>query len=147
MKTFGEASALIASHVAPLEIETVPLSAGAGRVLAADIRAAIPSPRHSVSAMDGYAVRESDIAGSEPVQVAGEARPGAPFASVLPAGEGKVPRDVRCRQPVITRPCNPRPQTAIVDALQRQLDAARQRWGRCSCYPCYLTTLVAPRSL
>lgn len=87
MKTFGEASALIASHVAPLEIETVPLSAGAGRVLAADIRAAIPSPRHSVSAMDGYAVRESDIAGGEPVQVAGEARPGAPFASVLPAGE------------------------------------------------------------
>ncbi|HCH93952.1 MAG TPA: hypothetical protein DFK13_03660, partial [Erythrobacter sp.] len=87
MKTFGEASALIASHVAPLEIETVPLSAGAGRVLAADIRAAIPSPRHSVSAMDGYAVRESDIAGGEPVQVAGEARPGAPFAGVLPAGE------------------------------------------------------------
>ena len=66
MKTFGEASALIASHVAPLEIETVPLSAGAGRVLAADIRAAIPSPRHSVSAMDGYAVRESDIAGVNP---------------------------------------------------------------------------------
>jgi molybdopterin molybdotransferase len=42
------------------EIETVPLSAALGRVLAEDIPAAVPVPNHDNSAMDGYALRAAE---------------------------------------------------------------------------------------
>jgi molybdopterin molybdotransferase len=61
MISFDEAIELIRSAAKPLEIETVALTEAAGRVLARPVVAQIDSPRSDVSAMDGYAVRESDL--------------------------------------------------------------------------------------
>ena len=62
MISFDEAVELVRSVAHPLGIETVSLAEAAGRVLAEPITARIDSPRSDVSAMDGYAVRERDLA-------------------------------------------------------------------------------------
>ncbi|HEU4809502.1 MAG TPA: molybdopterin molybdotransferase MoeA [Sphingomicrobium sp.] len=62
MISFDEAVHLIRSLARPLGTERVPLAEAAGRVLAAPVIAQIDSPRVDVSAMDGYAVREDDLA-------------------------------------------------------------------------------------
>jgi len=59
---FDEAVELIRSVARPLAIETVFLAKAAGRVLARPVIARIDSPRSDVSAMDGYAVRQADLA-------------------------------------------------------------------------------------
>ena len=59
---FDEAVALVRECARPLGPETVPLEDAAGRVLAAPVTARIDSPRSDVSAMDGYAVRDADLA-------------------------------------------------------------------------------------
>jgi molybdopterin molybdotransferase len=57
------AEALIAERVAPVaEIETVSLAAALGRVIAHDIEAPLDLPPFDNSAVDGYAVRHSDLA-------------------------------------------------------------------------------------
>jgi molybdopterin molybdotransferase len=61
MITFDEAIELIRSVATPLGTETVRIDGAAGRVLAAPVVARIDSPRTDVSAMDGYAVRDSDL--------------------------------------------------------------------------------------
>ncbi|UYH55560.1 molybdopterin molybdotransferase MoeA [Qipengyuania sp. SS22] len=86
MIAFDEAMALLAEHIAPLDAETIALSKAAGRTLAADITAAIPSPRCTISAMDGYAVRLSSVVPETPMRVVGEARPGHAHAGRLEAG-------------------------------------------------------------
>lgn len=58
---------------------------GVGRILARPVTADRHSPAADVSAMDGYAIRLSDLAGSEPVAVKGESAPGAPPPE-MPAG-------------------------------------------------------------
>lgn len=55
------ALAALLSRVAPVETERVPLHCAAGRVLAEDMTADRPSPACDVSAMDGYAIRESEL--------------------------------------------------------------------------------------
>lgn len=84
MIAFDEAVRLIAAVAAPLPNETVPLDAAHGRVLAAPVVAQIASPRADVSAMDGYAVRESDL-GTLPVSltIVGQSFPGAGFTGEL----------------------------------------------------------------
>lgn len=74
MISFDEAAAIVARAARPLGTETLPLERAAGRVLASDVVAMIDSPRHDVSAMDGYAVRDSDLAGPPArLRVVGEA--------------------------------------------------------------------------
>lgn len=87
MITFDEAAALVAAIAVPLGTESAPLAQARGRVLAAAVLAERPSPTADVSAMDGYAVREADLA-ILPVTlpVAGESFAGAGFAGALPAG-------------------------------------------------------------
>lgn len=68
MITFDDALELIRSTVQPLGTESVPIAMAAGRVLAEPVIARIDSPRADVSAMDGYAVREEDLA-SLPAQL------------------------------------------------------------------------------
>ncbi|MEI7704890.1 MAG: molybdopterin molybdotransferase MoeA, partial [Deltaproteobacteria bacterium] len=68
----------------PVGSERIPLAAAWGRVLAVSARAARAVPAHDCSAMDGYAVRQADLAGSVELVVrsviyAGD-MPGAPLA-------------------------------------------------------------------
>src|SRR5258708_14676094 len=74
MIDFETACALVRGVGERTGSELIPLRAAFGRVLAEPIVAAMDSPRQDVSAMDGYALRDSDLAGL-PVQldVAGEA--------------------------------------------------------------------------
>ncbi len=65
----GEALRLILEHSPALPVERLPVSADlVGRVLAADVAAAVSLPPFATSAMDGYAVRAADLAaGSVPI--------------------------------------------------------------------------------
>jgi molybdopterin molybdotransferase len=65
----GEGLRLILEHSPALPVEELPLSADlAGRVLAADVSAAVSLPPFATSAMDGYAVRAADLgAGGVPI--------------------------------------------------------------------------------
>ena len=48
--------------LAPLDVERVPVPQAAGRVLAVDLVATLTQPPFDASAMDGYAVRATDVA-------------------------------------------------------------------------------------
>lgn len=87
MIDFDEAAIRIAGLANPLGVERVPLAEAGGRVLAAAVRATRAAPFTDVSAMDGYAVRESDLADLPTrLPVAGESFAGAGFHGVLPEG-------------------------------------------------------------
>ena len=58
----------VLAQAAPLPAEEAPLTDACGRVLAADLKALRTQPPADVSAMDGYAVRSSDVA-SAPAQL------------------------------------------------------------------------------
>lgn len=75
--TPDEASRAMASLLTPVGVETVPLGAAAGRVLAQGVVADRPSPPSDVSSMDGYAVRLADAARGR-VPVIGGVLPGRP---------------------------------------------------------------------
>jgi molybdopterin molybdotransferase len=63
LMSLDEATALIRERVGPVaEAEPVRLREAAGRVLAAEIRAGVDLPPFDNSAVDGYAVRFSDLA-------------------------------------------------------------------------------------
>lgn len=59
---FDEACQRLQGLAGPLASETVDLDAADGRVLAEDVFARRDSPEHPVSAMDGYAVTEAELA-------------------------------------------------------------------------------------
>ena len=69
-------------------IEQVALRTSLGRVLAKDIVSAINVPSHDNSAMDGYALRGSDLAasGETLLKVAGTGFAGQAYAGAVPAG-------------------------------------------------------------
>lgn len=76
---FDVAIERMAAVSAPLAIETVPLTAAAGRVLAAPVIAAISAPPVDVAAMDGYAVGSSTpIPAPATFVVRGQSFPGNP---------------------------------------------------------------------
>ncbi|MGH6971971.1 MAG: molybdopterin molybdotransferase MoeA, partial [Caulobacteraceae bacterium] len=60
--SFGEAIDIVARLAAPSAAESVDLAAASGRVLASPVIAARTAPGSAVSAMDGYAVRDADLA-------------------------------------------------------------------------------------
>ena len=64
MRTVEEHRAALLGLVSPLPPVTVPLLESLGRVLAADVVAAVDLPGFDNSAMDGYAVRSADVAGA-----------------------------------------------------------------------------------
>ncbi len=64
MLSVTEARERILARISPLEPETVPLQEAHGRVLAEDVRAARDVPPFANSAMDGYAVRATDVSGA-----------------------------------------------------------------------------------
>ena len=84
----GEALQRVLADAKSLPAEAVPLDDALGRVLAEDVIALRTQPPAAVSAMDGYAVRGSDVA-QAPVRlkVIGEVAAGHPFAGKVGPGE------------------------------------------------------------
>ncbi len=102
----------VTSRVEPLPPERLPLARAAGRWLAAPVLARIAAPPLTCSAMDGYALRASDVTGSTSLSVvqtvyAGDL-PGVPLHSgeaariftggPLPAGADTVVREEATRR-------------------------------------------------
>ena len=84
---FDEALALTLSAAQPLGEEEIALTRGYGRTLARDLLARLDSPRCAVSAMDGYAVRDSDCHAEAQWQVIGTAAAGQAFTGQVQAGQ------------------------------------------------------------
>ena len=62
MRTVEEQLAVVLAAVQPLEAETLPIAGAHGRILYDPVRAAVDIPVFDNSAMDGFAVRFSDVA-------------------------------------------------------------------------------------
>jgi molybdopterin molybdotransferase len=85
-----KARALIARFLTPVTAtERMPVRSALGRVLAEDVISPINVPAHDNSAMDGYAVRFSDLktAGDVSLTVVGSSFAGNPYAGKMQAGE------------------------------------------------------------
>ena len=67
----------------PMAAESVLLTQSAGRVLAADVAAAVNLPRFDNSAMDGYAVIAAEAGTSAQLQCVGEVPAGSAFGGTL----------------------------------------------------------------
>lgn len=76
MISVDEALAHLFSLVSPLDAEEVPLARGVGRVLAQDAVARRDQPPFAASAMDGYAVQDTDARSGAVLTVIGEAAAG-----------------------------------------------------------------------
>ena len=82
-------AAIRACLTAVTEVETVPIRDALGRVLAQEIVPPINVPGHDNSAMDGWAVRSSDLSSSQEnlLKEIGSAYAGRPFEQKVGAGE------------------------------------------------------------
>ena len=87
MVELKEAQQRILDTLQPTEIEIVPLSAAADKVLAKDGVAAINLPRFDNSAMDGYAVRATDASTGARLRQIGEVPAGTVFTGEVGDGE------------------------------------------------------------
>lgn len=87
MISFDEALARLLPLAEPIEAEEVALADAHGRVLAQDLAALVSAPPANVSAMDGYAVREADLAAlPATLTVIGESFAGQGHAGALSPG-------------------------------------------------------------
>jgi molybdopterin molybdotransferase len=79
----------ILSCLSPIkDLQTVPVRESLGRVLAQEIIPAINVPAHDNTAMDGYAVRFSDLGPAEtPLEELGTALAGRPFKGAVGRGQ------------------------------------------------------------
>ncbi|MBU3078768.1 molybdopterin molybdotransferase MoeA [Sphingomonas quercus] len=85
---FDAAQAIIARLAQPLGTESVRLAKAGRRVLAEPVHAAIDIPCQDLAAMDGFAVRDGDLAaGLRRFAVIGAAYPGAPCPRAIGAGQ------------------------------------------------------------
>ncbi|MDJ0613051.1 MAG: molybdopterin molybdotransferase MoeA [Rhizobiaceae bacterium] len=83
-----EALNIVLDDISPTQTETVTLYNASGRVLAKDLTSKRTQPPFDASAMDGYAVRQSDIATLPAVlKIIGESRAGVPFEGNIQSGE------------------------------------------------------------
>ncbi len=84
----AEALGHVLANAAALPADEVPIEEAGGRVLAYGLKARRTQPPADVSAMDGYAVRASDVA-NVPARliVVGEVAAGRPFNASIGAGE------------------------------------------------------------
>lgn len=72
----------------PLEAETIPLAQADGRILASDLAAKRTQPPADLSAMDGYAVRRTDIETvPATLRMIGTSAAGHSFSGTMSAGE------------------------------------------------------------
>jgi molybdopterin molybdotransferase len=82
--TLEEAQRRVLELSRPLPPEPVPIAEAGGRVSAEDVRAQVDLPPFASSAMDGFAVRASDLPGT--LRVVGEAAAGQPFGAGVELG-------------------------------------------------------------
>jgi molybdopterin molybdotransferase len=88
MISFDEALERVCAVARPLGTEIISIGAAAGHVLSAPVIARIDSPRCDVSAMDGYAVREVDLAALPArLRVVGESFAGAGWSGSVAEGQ------------------------------------------------------------
>ena len=101
MISVSKALSILIKNRFELDVRTVELKEAVGNILAEDLISKITLPPFPVSAMDGYAVRVSDIKnGSLKLKVKGVSAAGNPFKGVMNANEtiriytgGIVPKD------------------------------------------------------
>lgn len=82
--TLEEAQERVLGHARALPPEPVPIAEAAGRVAAAEVRARVDLLPFASSAMDGFAVRASDLPGT--LRITGESAAGRPFEGKLEPG-------------------------------------------------------------
>lgn len=87
MITVGEALTKVLGLFEALEIETVHLQHASGRVLAVDAAALRDQPPFASSAMDGYAIRDSDLSTGAQLRVIGESAAGGFYDGIVGSGE------------------------------------------------------------
>lgn len=88
MITPEHALKLILAKVPPEKAQTMPLLKAQGFVLAKDEQSGIDSPPFHQSAMDGYAIRFSDLDNFKSLRVSGELVTGSPSLNTLQKGTG-----------------------------------------------------------
>lgn len=117
MISLEKSFALYAQHVHPLPTIRLPLAAALGAVLAEPINAVVDLPMFTQSAVDGYALRCSDIAGASEsapatLKLVGEIPAGTPAPGALLSGcaariltGGALPAgaDASARQEIVER--------------------------------------------
>lgn len=86
MLSVKEARARILALMTPTGRETVAISSAVNRVLAAPVMALRTQPPFPASAMDGYAVRNTEVTPGASFRVVGEAAAGHPFDGEVPPG-------------------------------------------------------------
>ncbi|MEM9223928.1 MAG: gephyrin-like molybdotransferase Glp [Pseudomonadota bacterium] len=86
MISVDEARGRLFGAAHPLDCESVPITEAAGRVLAEPVLALRDQPPFAASAMDGYAVRASDLSNG-PLKLVGEAAAGRRYDGLLGASE------------------------------------------------------------
>ncbi len=82
-----EAIERIFAKLPALGTETVPLARAHRRVLAAPLVATHSQPPFDASAMDGYAVRASEVVPGRPLKLAGTSQAGARFVGMMEHGQ------------------------------------------------------------
>ncbi len=85
-RTVEEHRAVVAALLPATPVERVPIGQALGRVLAADVVAAVSLPSFDNSSMDGYAVRATELDGA-----GADAAIDLPVATDIPAGRIDVP--------------------------------------------------------
>ena len=93
MRSIDDTAALIAAKLDTVEgTERVPLALADGRVLAADMRAPLPLPPFTNSAVDGYALRGEDLPRGTDMSLAIAGRLQAGMAPGVPMASGQTLR-------------------------------------------------------
>ncbi|AXT34281.1 molybdopterin molybdenumtransferase MoeA [Phaeobacter sp. LSS9] len=87
MISVSDALTTLLDLVVPLEVETVPLRAAAGRVLAKPVSANRDQPPFAASAMDGYAVKTAEVERDAMFKVIGESAAGHGFQGRVGPGQ------------------------------------------------------------
>ncbi|MDG2243980.1 MAG: molybdopterin molybdotransferase MoeA [Rhodospirillaceae bacterium] len=88
MISVEQAQCLVRDTITPVGTESISLSGSFGRVLAESPTARIAHPTHTVSAMDGYAVRANNIPSTPgKLTVIGESAAGHPFEGSIKDGQ------------------------------------------------------------
>ncbi len=117
LRTLEEACRIAASYVlSELSVELLGVESALGRLLGGDVHARVPLPPFDQSAMDGYAIRASDVwAGSTSL----------PIASRFAAGDAARPVGLGHAARVFTgAPLPPGFDTVVMQEHVRMLDSA-----------------------